>query len=107
MYPRQYQDLLNFLDGNPQYLHDMRVRLLSPELIALPEKFAELVGVAAELSATLQAFAEATDRRLASLEADVQTLKADVQTLKNGVAALGGSDTERRARGEHPEHRQR
>jgi hypothetical protein len=76
----------------------MRVRLLSPELIALPEKFGELVGVAAELSANLQAFAEATDRRLASLETDVQTLKTDVQTLKTGVAALGGSDSERRAR---------
>ena len=112
MYPRQYQDLLNFLDGNPQYLHDMRVRLLSPELIALPEKFAELVGVVAELNANLQAFAEATGHRLASLETDVQTLKTDVNTLKTDVntlktdvntlktdvAALKGSDTERRAR---------
>ena len=84
MYPQQYQDLLDFLDSNPEYLHDMRVRLLSPELLALPEQFAQLVSVVAELSDRFNAFVEATDRRLKSLE--------------NDVAALKGSDTERRAR---------
>ena len=112
MYPQQYQDLLEFLDTNPEYLHDMRVRLLSPELIALPEQFAQLVGVVAELSSKLDAFAEATDRRLNALEADVGilkadvgalkadvgTLKADVGTLKADVGTLKGSDLERRAR---------
>ncbi len=91
MYPQQYQDLLDFLDSNPQYLHDMRVRLLSPELIALPEQFAQLVSVVAELSDRFNAFAETTNRRLTALE-------SDVHTLKNDVAALKGSDTERRAR---------
>ena len=105
MYPQQYQDLLEFLNSNPEYLHDMRVRLLSPELIALPEQFAQLVGVVAELSSKLDAFAEATDRRLKALEADVGTLKADVGTLKADVGTLKadvgtlkGSDLERRAR---------
>lgn len=98
MYPQQYQELLDFLDSNPEYLHDLRVRLLSPELIALPEQFAQLVNIVAELSAEFKAFAEATNRRLASLEGDVQTLKDDVQTLKDDVATLKGSDTERRAR---------
>lgn len=91
MYPQQYQELLDFLDSNPEYLHDLRVRLLSPELIALPEQFAQLVNIVAELSAEFKAFAEATNRRLTALEGDVQTLKDDVATLK-------GSDTERRAR---------
>ena len=119
MYPQQYQDLLEFLDSNPEYLHDMRVRLLSRELIALPEQFAQLVGIVAELSSKLDAFAEATDRRLKALEADVGTLKADVGTLKADVGTLKadvgtlkadvgtlkadvgtlkGSDLERRAR---------
>ncbi|MYC32547.1 MAG: hypothetical protein F4X64_05155 [Chloroflexi bacterium] len=112
MYPQRYQELLDFLDSNPEYLHDLRVRLLSPELIALPEQFAQLVNIVAELSAEFRAFAEATNRRLAVLEddvqvlkddvqtlkTDVQTLKTDVQTLKDDVATLKGSDTERRAR---------
>ena len=119
MYPQRYQELLDFLDSNPEYLHDLRVRLLSPELIALPEQFAQLVNIVAELSAEFKAFAEATNRRLTTLEGDVQTLKTDVQELKadvqelktdvqrldtdvqglkNDVATLKGSDTERRAR---------
>ena len=84
MYPPEYQHLLDFLDSNPEYLQDMRTRLLMPDLIALPEQFAQLVGLVAELSASFQAFAEATDRRLTSLEAN--------------VASLQGSDLENRAR---------
>ena len=84
MYPPEYQHLLDFLDSNPEYLQDMRTRLLMPDLIALPEQFAQLVGLVTELSASFQAFAEATDRRLTSLEAN--------------VAPLQGSDLENRAR---------
>ena len=84
MYPPEYQHILDFLDSNPEYLQDMRTRLLIPDLIALPEQFAQLVGLVTDLSASFQAFAEATDRRLTSLEAN--------------VASLQGSDLENRAR---------
>ena len=84
MYPLEYQHILDFLDSNPEYLQDMRTRLLMPDLIALPEQFAQLVGLVTDLSASFQAFAEATDRRLTSLEAN--------------VASLQGSDLENRAR---------
>lgn len=91
MYPPEYQHLLDFLDSNPEYLQDMRTRLLMPDLIALPEQFAQLVGLVTELSASFQAFAEATDRRLTSLE-------ANVASLQTNVASLNGSDLENRAR---------
>ena len=84
MYPPEYQHLLDFLDSNPEYLQDMRTRLLMPDLIALPEQFAQLVGLVTELSASFHDFAAATDRRLTSLETD--------------VASLTGSDLENRAR---------
>ena len=84
MYPPEYQHLLDFLDSNPEYLQDMRTRLLMPDLIALPEQFAQLVDLVTDLSASFQAFAEATDRRLTSLETN--------------VASLQGSDLENRAR---------
>ena len=112
MYPPEYQHLLDFLDSNPEYLQDMRARLLLPDLIALPEQFAQLVGLVTELSASFHDFAAATDRRLTSIETDVGvlktdvstlkedvgTLKADVRTLKTDVASLTGSDLENRAR---------
>ena len=104
-YPPEYQHLLDFLDSNPEYLQDMRTRLLLPDLIALPEQFAQLVGLVTELSASFHDFAAATDRRLTSIETDVgvlktdvSTLKADVGTLKTDVESLTGSDLELRAR---------
>ena len=98
MYSPEFQHLLDFLDSNPEYLQDMRTRLLMPDLIALPEQFAQLVGLVAELSASFHDFAAATDRRLTSIETDVGTLKTDVGTLNTNVASLNGSDLENRAR---------
>ena len=86
-----FQDLLDLLDSDPEYLEALRVRLLTPELIELPAKFAELVTTVAHISTKLDEFIAATNRRFETLEADVKTLKDDVATLK-------GSDTERRAR---------
>ena len=91
MYPPEYQHLLDFLDSNPEYLQDMRTRLLMPDLIALPEQFAQLVGLVTELSASFHDFAAATDRRLTSLE-------TNVASLQTNVASLTGSDLENRAR---------
>ena len=88
MYPPEYQHILDFLDSNPEYLQDMRTRLLMPDLIALPEQFAQLVGLVTELSASFQAFAEATDRRLTSLEANVASLQTNVASLQTNVASL-------------------
>jgi hypothetical protein len=98
MYPPQYQDFLDFLDGNPEYLHDIRVRLLSPEFIALPEQFAQLVGIVTELSTSFQAFATATDRRLEALETHAADTNRRLTSLETNVSSLNGSDLERRAR---------
>ena len=70
-----FQDLLDLLDSNPDYIDELRVRLLTPELIALPAKFAELVATVAHISTKLDEFIATTDRRFETLEADVTTLK--------------------------------
>ena len=88
MYPQRYQEFLDFLDSNPEYLHDMRVRLLTPDLIALPEQFAQMVATLAELAERFTSFAESTDKRLTAIEEDVGTLKEDVGTLKEDVATI-------------------
>ena len=48
------EELIEILDGNPQWIEALRARLLTRELLELPEKFAE--------------FAETTNRRLDSLD---------------------------------------
>ena len=105
MYPPEYQHLLDFLDSYPEYLQDMRTRLLLPDLIALPEQFAQLVGLVTELSASFQAFAAATDRRMDALEDHaaetnrrLTSLDTNVASLQTNVASLNGSDLENRAR---------
>ena len=98
MYPPEYQHILDFLDSNPEYLHDMRTRLLMPDLIALPEQFAQLVGLVTDLSASFQAFAEATDRRLDTLEGHAAETNRRLASLETNVASLNGSDLENRAR---------
>ena len=65
------EDLIKLLDENPQWLEALRVRLLTRELIELPEKFAQ--------------FATSTNQRLGRLETDVSALKGDVRVLKDDV----------------------
>ncbi len=71
-----FQDLLDILDAKPEWAQALRVRLLTPELLALPEKFAEFVEIA--------------NRRFGSLERDVADLKSDMVTVKADVADLKG-----------------
>lgn len=87
-----FQDLLDLLDSHPQYLQDLRSRILSAELLSLPEKLAELAAQVAALTETVNEFVAATNRRL-------DTLEADVKTIKDDVASLRGRDTERQVIG--------
>jgi len=68
------EDLIQILDEHPHWLEALRARLLTRELIELPEKFA--------------AFVETTNQRLGTLETDVKELKADVKGLKADVKGL-------------------
>ena len=100
------QDILDALEQNPelqQALHkhlvktiqtddelrqELRKEILTEELLQLPERFADLVRVATQLSANFEAFAQETNQRLTNLESDVAELKGDVAELKTGVQRL-------------------
>ena len=76
-----FQDLLDLLDAKPEWAQALRERLLTPELLALPEKFAAFVE-------TVNAFIEQTNRRFEALETDVAELKTDMTQVKADVAEL-------------------
>ena len=78
-----FQDLLDILDAKPEWAQALRERLLTPELLALPEKFAAFVE-------TVNAFIEHTNRRFEALEKDMADLKADMTQVKADVADLKG-----------------
>ena len=72
------EDLMQVLDENPQWVEAMRVRLLTRELIELPEKFAQLVAKVDSLAAALNSLSARVDRietRMDKIETDLGILK--------------------------------
>ena len=73
------EDLIRLLDENPQWTEALRARLLTRDLIELPEKFAQFVD------ATTQKFAEMEanmDRRFDRVEANINSIRDDLGILK-------------------------
>ena len=105
-------DFLQVLDENPKWVEALRARLLSRQLIELPEKFAQFVETTDKrfemleqrferleqrldrfieatdkrferLEQRLDRFIEATDKRFENLETRVQSIQNDVSILKD------------------------
>ena len=77
------EDLIRILDDHPEWTDALRARLLTRELIELPEKFTQFV-------AEVNRFVEATNRRFDTLENRVTSIQEDVGTLKEDVGTLKG-----------------
>ena len=75
------EDLIRILDDHPEWTDALRARLLTRELIELPEKFTQFV-------AEVNRFVEATNRRFDTLENRVMSIQEDVDTLKEDVGVL-------------------
>lgn len=90
------QDLFRILDENPEWLEALRAKILTKELLELPESHAALaarvdaladkldaltVEVAA-LTAEVRAFAEAANRRLDNIDARFNRMESDNSDIK-------------------------
>ncbi len=82
------EDLLHALDENPDWVEALRTRLLSRELLELPQKFTQFVAEMHSFVAEMHSFVEATNRRFDALETQVEALKKDVGVLKKDVSIL-------------------
>jgi len=101
------EDLLSVLDEKPEWVEALRARLLTPELLKLPEKFAQFsaemnkfvaetkkfsaemnkfVAETKKFMEEMNKFVAATNRRFDSLENRVQSIQDDVGTLKGAHA---------------------
>ena len=87
------EDLLSVLDEKPEWVEALRARLLTPELLNLPEKFAQFsaemnkfVAETKKFMEEMNKFVAATNRRFDSLENRVQSIQDDVGTLKGAHA---------------------
>lgn len=92
-----FQDLLNLLDSKPEWVEELRVRLLTPELIALPEqlaRFAETVNkrfdVLEERQARTEKRQDRTEGRQDRMEARQDRMEktlSDIQETLSEVQA--------------------
>ena len=82
------QDLLHLLDENPEWVDALRARLLTPEILDLPEQLARLTAEVRELGAKVDRFVEATNQRLEALEAGQARHEERLDRLEAGQARL-------------------
>lgn len=87
------QQFLEELDTSPQFRDEVRRRVLSAELIAMPENLAKTSAQLAELSKEFGTFASEQKTTNAELRSDVEELKESnteiKQTLKRIEASVG------------------
>ncbi len=82
------EDLMQILDENPEWLEAMRARLLTRELLELPEKLTQLAARVDTLAAKMDRFVEATNQRFDRLETKVDGLETKVDGLETRVDRL-------------------
>ena len=87
------EELIRVLDERPEWNEALRSRMLSRELLNLPQAFAEFAERTerrlAVLETTLAEFIASTNQRLASLEEGQARVENDVATLKAAHARNG------------------
>ena len=99
------EDLLRLLDENPEWVEALRARLLTQDLLDLPERFSQFAAEMQDFRAEVNRFVEATNRRFEAIEArqarvendikeirqDVGELSQDMKVVRRDIAVLRGS----------------
>ena len=80
------EDLIQLLDDNPHWVEALRVRLLTRELIELPEKFAQFVEATNQRFDRIEERLDRGDERLDRIERRLDRLTDDVGMLKGAHA---------------------
>ena len=70
------QDFLRVMDEHPEWREEVRVRLLSRELLELPEKFAAFVAEMQEFKAEMRGFQKEANQRFDRIESRQDELAA-------------------------------
>ena len=80
------EDLIQLLDDNPHWVEALRVRLLTRELIELPEKFAAFVEATNQRFDRIEERLDRGDARMDRMERRLDRLTDDVGMLKGAYA---------------------
>ena len=80
------EDLIQLLDDNPHWVEALRVRLLTRELIELPEKFAAFAEATNQRFDRIEERLDRGDERMDRIEGRLDRLTDDVGVLKGAHA---------------------
>ena len=91
------QDLLRLLDENPEWVDALRARLLTQELLELPERFSQFAAEMTEFKATVERFIESTNqfidstsKRFDTLEGGQARHESELKALRSDIGVLRG-----------------
>ena len=76
------EDLIRVLDENPQWLEALRARLLTRELLELPEKFAQFVAATEKRFDNVEQRLDSVEQRLGNVETAVKSVRDDLAPIK-------------------------
>lgn len=86
------EDLIRLLDENPEWLEAVRSRLLTRELLEMPQTLARFVETTNQRFDALEENTnrrfDALEQRMGTVESDIVVIKADVQTLQATTARM-------------------
>ena len=85
------EDLIQLLDDNPHWVEALRVRLLTRELIELPEKFANFVEVANQRFDRIEGRLDRIEGRLDRVEERLDRVEGRLDRLTDDVGILKGA----------------
>lgn len=82
------EDLVHVLDRHPQWLEALRARLLTRELLELPQKLAEFAAAAERRFAAIEGRLEALERQFEALERRLEALERRLEVAERRLEAL-------------------
>lgn len=85
------EDLFRVLDENPQWLEALRARLLTRELLELPEKFAQFVAATEQRFDKVEQRLGNVEQRLDNVEQRLGNVETAVKSLRDDLAPLKGT----------------
>ena len=80
------QDLVHALDEHPEWVDELRVRLLTRELLELPQKLADFIAATEKRFVAIEARLDRTETRLDRIEDGQTRIRNDLGLLKGGHA---------------------
>ena len=84
------QIIVDLLDSDPAILEMVRSRVLTPELLALPELHAQLAAEVREFSADMREFAARTDARLSKVEEEIVVMRGEMNQMRGDMNQMRG-----------------